>query len=204
MDTVLRNGFVWPARDRDCHAVVFSSLADMEPALALCRGFEVAVQAGGNCGVWAEWLSHRFTTVFTFEPDATNFACLKRNVPVNVIAQEAGLFVEAGRSGLIADPRNIGAHFLNGDGDIDLVALDDLSLPGCDYLCLDIEGAEMPALLGAQALIEQYRPVIQIEDKGLSRKFGYQKGDAEIWLADEFGYVVRGRPGRDVILSVDL
>ncbi|MEO8531020.1 MAG: FkbM family methyltransferase [Deltaproteobacteria bacterium] len=70
--------------------------------------------------------------------------------------------------------------------------------------CLDIEGAEMPALLGAKELIERCLPVIQIEDKGLSRKFGYEKGDAEAWLAMEFGYVVRARPGRDVILSVDV
>jgi hypothetical protein len=41
--------------------------------------------------------------------------------------------------------------------------IDDMHLPSCDLIQLDIEGYELFALQGAQRTIEQYRPVIMIE-----------------------------------------
>lgn len=195
------NGFWWPKKDRDCRAVVFDSVVDMLPALALTEGRKVAVQAGGNCGVWAAWLAERFEKVITFEPDHENFACLVENVPANVSAVNAGLGLERGRYGMVRDPANIGAHYISDDGeDSIIVRLDDTPFEFLDYLCLDIEGHEMPALLGAAKTIQRHRPVIQLEDKGLSERYGYKKGDAENWLA-KFGYTVRCRIARDVILA---
>lgn len=195
------NGFVWPDGDVACRAVVFNSVGDMLPALDLCEGRDVAVQAGGNCGVWAAWLADRFNTVVTFEPDPTNFACLRQNVPGNVIPYEAALGAKHDLTDMVRDRKNCGAHYLKpGSGPIAVHPLDALSLRACDYLCLDVEGYEMLALIGAEETIRAHHPVIQIEDKGLSEKFGYAKGDAEKWLR-RFGYKVRRRVARDVILA---
>lgn len=194
------NGFVWPDSDVHCRKVVFSSVSDMEPALRLTNGRAVALQAGGNCGVWPAWLAERFEKVVTFEPDPVNFDCLVQNVPENVTAYRAALGEKRGRAGLVTDPRNVGAHHIGGSGYVQIRTVDSLGLTACDFIALDVEGYELPALIGAVETIRQFRPVIQIEDKGLSDRYGYAKGDAPAWLRN-LGYRVRARVARDVILS---
>lgn len=195
------NGFVWPAEDTECRRIVFSTTSDMDLALAMVPHRRIAVQAGGNCGVWAAHLAKTFDRVFTFEPDPVNYHCLAQNVPTNVRHFEAALGDGDGRTGLKRIAGNCGAHALDGEGDIPVMAIDSLNLEACDYLCLDIEGYELIALRGAARTIRRFRPVIQIEDKGLSRAYGHEKGDAERWLAAEFGYQVAHRINRDVILK---
>lgn len=208
-------GYQWPARDTDCQAVVFGTVTDMEPALALCKGRHLAVQAGGNCGVWANWLAGHFATVITVEPDADNFECLEVNVArhrhVYPINAALGAEADFGQSGeLVREDRNIGAHYVKPDlsgasgefvfTSIDYLVAAHVDVP-VDYLCLDIEGFELRALHGAIGTIMRWRPVIQVEDKGLSKHYGTQKGDIERWLA-KYGYQVAARPHRDVILHV--
>ena len=194
------NGFKWPAGDHHCRSVVFDTVTDMQPALDLCRGNRLAIQAGGNCGVWAAWLADRFDIVVTAEPDQINYACLRQNVPPNVQHLCAAFGAMADFVGMQTDQRNIGAHFIKGTGTVRVMTIDSLEPEACDYLCLDVEGYEMPAMMGAEETIREFRPVIQIEDKGLSEKYGHAQGDAEKWLA-RFGYQVRHRIHRDVILS---
>lgn len=198
----MENGLVWPEKDRDCAKVVFTTTGDMEPAIAHCRAKRIAVQAGGNCGVWPMWLSERFEAVYTFEPDPTNFFCLAQNCKrPNIFCYQAALgdspmFIDMKR-----DERNIGAHYVQGSGFIPTLKIDDFGFEQCDYICLDIEGYEQKALLGAIETIDRCHPVIQIEDKGLSDKYGTSKGDIEKWLCEQFGYKVVDRPHRDVILA---
>lgn len=198
---VEHNGYVWPASDKYCFPVVFDMVEDMLPALSGTEGRRVAVQAGGNTGVWAAWLAERFERVYTVEPDPINYHCLERNVPGNVWHRQAAFGERPGKVGLHADPANIGAHYIDGKGEIPVVTIDSYALGACDYICLDVEGYELRALRGAVETIRAHRPTIQIEDKGLSRKYGAEKGDAEAWLAAEFGYQVVERVHRDVILA---
>lgn len=202
LDLIDVNGFKWPRSDTECRRVVFDTTRDMHGAIARCRGFGLALQAGGNCGVWPAHLARIFERVVTFEPDEINYACLEQNVPGNVEHHRAALGDTTAAVDLRRIPGNIGAHtIVEGRGDIPVVTIDSLDLAACDYLCLDIEGYEMKALKGAQATIAKHHPVIQIEDKGLSREFGYDQGAAEAWLGAEFGYQVVQRIHRDVILA---
>lgn len=203
---VKHKGYLWPAEDRFCWPVVFNTVSDMEPAIALTPGRKVAVQAGGNCGVWANELAKSFETVYTFEPDPRNFHCLEHNIVDNVVAYNVGLGRSDYRAGMGLDAkeaRNLGALYVDPEGDgVDIVALDHfLPFEHLDYVCLDIEGFEMQALEGMRGLLEKFHPVLQLEDKGLSEKYGSKKGDVEEWLADEFGYTVRYRVARDIILT---
>lgn len=68
-----------------------------------------------------------------------------------------------------------------------------------DLLCLDVEGYELPALQGGENVIQHHRPVVVVEDKGLSQRYGYQKGDVIQWLRSR-GYVVAEKIKRDVVL----
>lgn len=195
-------GFDVPIDDVECCEVVFTRVTDLNEAYGFCRKFDIAVQAGGNFGYWPMKLAEKFQTVYTFEPDPVNFSCMCRNIGdiQNIIKIQAGLGHMSDCVELKRERKNAGAHYVRGKGMLPIIRIDDLALRGCDLIVLDIEGMELNALLGAMATIDAYRPVIHVEDKGLSERYGTEQGKIEEWLSD-FGYQVRARPHRDVILS---
>ena len=197
---MLVNGFEWPNDDVHCRQVVFDRTRDMERALGHCDKLDIAVQAGGNAGVWPSWLADHFNTVYTFEPDAENFRCLSVNCPDNVIKFQSALGFSRKCVDLHREPRNCGAYYVNGPGPIPILRIDDLELPSCDLIVLDIEGMEADAFQGAILTIKAFHPVLMYEDKGLSQKYGVQQGAIELRMK-EFGYKVVDRIKRDVILA---
>lgn len=201
----LGRAWLWPEADEKCHKVVFDWSKDLEVAYKHCRAFDFAVQAGGNMGVWPWLLAKKFKGVLTFEPDPVCFECLEYNTRGldNVTAYRMGLMEDTTFCTLKNDtPNNLGAQYLQaGGGDIMATSIDAQMLDACDLIYLDIEGAEMSALKGAVETISLFKPVIVVEDKKLSERFGYAKGDIENWLAMEFGYKVVARPHRDVVLA---
>lgn len=203
-ELVLRNGFWWPKSDNWCHKVIHQELGDIDYALGFTDRREVAVQAGGNVGVWASKLAKFFGTVYTFEPDPVNFHCLEQNCPGdNIIKIKAALLDRPGDVGLVTDPGNVGAHYIGPGNYMRATALDELDLPACDYLCLDIEGSEPLALRGAEQTIRRHRPLIHIEEKGLSeRYYGIPRSTCETWLAGlALGYRVVGKVRKDLIFQ---
>ena len=125
-------------------------------------GTSIMVQAGGNCGQYVRQFSQRFDTVYTFEPDSTNFLCLTLNCGDNVIKTQACVgndnkFVSACKG------KDSGAIHVDGTGNVPTVRIDDMNLPACDLIQLDIEGYEYFALLGARHTIERYHPLLMLE-----------------------------------------
>lgn len=208
MDSVtieaLGRSWQWPAADRECRRVVFDTTTDLEHAYRHCRAFDVAVQAGGNMGVWPWRMAQKFKHVVTFEPDPACYPYLQQNlagVP-NVSAINAALLDCFTKCGVVTENAvNMGAQFVSpGVGEVPTVTIDSLDLHACNLIYLDIEGAELLALHGAVETIMEYSPVIAVEDKGLSSRFGSQKGDIEKWL-EQYGYKVVARVHRDVVLA---
>lgn len=198
----LVDGLWWPKEDRECRKYVTSWMVDLEYSLPLVKEKVVAVQAGGNVGTWPLHLGSVFQTVYTFEPDALNFQCLVQNCPQeNIIKMQAGLGDQRGTVDMVRDRRNVGAHYISGSGSIPILCIDDLVLPRCDFICLDVEGYEWKALRGAATTLGLYKPVIHLEDKGLSDKYGSSKGDVVKWLIDEYGYEIKHEVHRDFILA---
>lgn len=195
-------GLLWPADDRDCAAVVFDTVPDMDHALKHCRKFDLAVQAGGNMGVWALSLAQDFKRVVTFEPDPVNFRALVHNTSTakNILSLPCALGNKGGTwCDLEREAGNAGAHQVKLGDVAPVVTIDDLNLPALDLLYLDIEGFEMMAIMGALNTIVRFKPVIAIEDKGLSERYSYKQGHAEKFLAGH-GYEVVARPHRDVVM----
>jgi FkbM family methyltransferase len=198
----LERGLLWPATDRGAAAVAFTDPAALEIVYPHCRAFDVVVQAGGCCGVWPADLGRKFKTVYTFEPDPVNFRCLCANAPAeNIYKFNAALGEHRGLVGMERRPENIGAHRIDGAGTIPTLRIDDLGLATCDLIYLDIEGYELQALTGSQATILHCHPVIVIEDKGLSEKYGIRQGEAEAVLRDLFDYRVVERYRRDIVFA---
>lgn len=198
----MERGMLWPAADVGAAAAI-DDVAELETACRHCTDFGVAVQAGGCCGVWPRALGERFRAVYTFEPDPVNFRCLAANAPAeHVYKFNAALGGIHRVCDLDRRPENVGAHRLADapGGRIPTLRIDDLALPRCDLVCLDVEGTELAALQGAAETIGACRPVILIEEKGLSEHYGIAAGSAEAWLRESFGYRVAERLRRDLVL----
>ena len=202
----LIKGFYWPDHDLHCHPVVSNEVNDLEYSLKHVKEKKVCIQAGGNVGVWSKRLSGIFDVVYTFEPDPENFNCLARNVPEhNVIKFNAGLGNEhemiTVKPPNVAEENNCGAYQVFKEGFTPTLKIDDLNLPQCDFICLDIEGYELFALQGAIETIEKFKPVIALEQKFLPIMFQDNPEAASEYLIQNHGYEVVERIHRDIILA---
>lgn len=201
----LGRSWKWPDSDQMCRAVVFDWAKDINVAIKHCRQRRTAIQAGGNMGVWPWLLAQQFDMVVTAEPEPECFQCLTENVSDARVIKIEAAFGEVGGSCNIEFDRhgkkNMGAQYMVAGDNCKVITIDSLGVDDCDLIYLDIEGAEMSALRGAVNTIALCKPVIVVEDKGLSDKFGTKKGDIERWLADAYGYKVVARPHRDVVMT---
>lgn len=197
------DGLAMPVSDRECMAALKREVSDIETVLTYCRSFHVAVQAGGNIGVWPLHLASKFDTVYTFEPDSQNFACLAWNTRdcENVVRLQAALGEAQKLVGMNRTPENIGAHMVNGAGIIPMLSIDSLRLPHCDLIYLDIEGHEPQALMGARNTIARFHPVLSIEDKSLCDP---QKREEALYMLQAMGYRMVAELHRDKIFVCSL
>lgn len=159
----------WPDYDHKpdvCYARVVKGLPDMDHAIKLCQHKRVAVQAGGHAGLWPKRLRQHFDHVVTFEPEPVLFECMTRNCDGwQIEMHQLGL---ARHSGVAAmrPAMSAGGHRIEPDGmmPIRVIALDDMALPICDAIFLDVEGYEVEALSGALETIKRCRPVLHVEE----------------------------------------
>jgi FkbM family methyltransferase len=168
---------------------------------------------GANLGLFT-LLAARLVTaagkVFSFEPDPTNAANLRRNIQrngfTNVTVVQSGIWSSTGdRSFLAANSdspdHGVGrfvAHAPEDSGTlIPCVALDDFiqNAPPPDAIKCDIEGAEVEALRGAAKLLqspkrpwiimETHSPALEQAARAMLGSCGYQltSADGLHWLA---------------------
>lgn len=183
-------------------------LMTLEQVISLTRRWEVAVQAGGNLGLFPKRLAETFKRVYTFEPDAELFACLRHNAPEkNIKAYEAAIGASREPIALACTRRDSserpvheGMTHVSGPGTIPQMVLDDLKLPACDLVYLDIEGYELNALRGAEATIVEYAPVIALEVNGNIAYYDASKQLLRTWMADHGYKKVARYHGDDVFV----
>lgn len=207
-DTKDVRGFRWPAYDTECAAVVFDSIPDLERAVGYCPQKRTAIQAGGNCGVWARHLADIFSQVWTWEPDPTNYHCLAYNTIYrkNVFCINAALGDVPGFMAMNApEPNNCGALQLDPVIHNEPVAVQCIDeyrkqLGRVDLMYLDLEGYELHAIAGAVETINRCQPIIAVEDKGLSERYGVAKGDVLRYIETTFNYEVCDQYARDYVL----
>lgn len=145
---------------------------------------KVCVQAGGYCGIYPRLFSQMFDMVYTFEPDPENFYCLTLNCKdVNVIKNQAALGEKHEMVNVYRQVNsNRGMHVVmpNPASVVPTYRIDDLMLPYCDLIMLDVEGYEIHILRGAEETIAKFKPVVAVEDTNvhieeLLKKYGYTK-----------------------------
>jgi FkbM family methyltransferase len=197
----LIDGDWWPSYDKVCGPAAYREVEDLSIAINFCKHKRIAVQAGGNCGIWPRELSNHFDWVYTFEPDPDNFHCLARNaISKNIIKFQAALGSEHKTIGMVLNEKNAGSlHMAEQAGAIPVLRIDDLNLPFCDFIELDLEGYEIFALRGAEETIKRHKPVLQIEHKGHAQRYGERPENVLGYLA-RLGYKTIRRVHSDLIL----
>lgn len=203
--TVTRGGFLWPAADEIAYGDIMGGLRFLMDAISRRKSIGLAIQAGGNCGIYPLALSGAFDKVITCEPDGALFPILLENLVrqdcSNVIAVNAALGDSQGECGLIRWDRNCGCTRTDKtvkDGVI-ITTIDQLvydeKLP-VGFIQLDIEGDEIAAIRGAEKTIRRYRPLIMVEDRGHTGS----KGQTEQYLRS-MGYAFVDRSETDVLME---
>lgn len=194
----------WPAGDKKL-VQVFDHVSDIDHFMPHVKDSTLCLQAGGACGVWPLRYAQLFDTVVTFEPQPENYHCLVENCKGvdNIIATHCGLSDNNDKYSIhndIHERENWGAGYLVPDsGGIATVTIDQLDLPACDLIQLDIEGFELKALKGGAETIRKFLPTIVLEEKPLNHKGG-DYAEARHWLEAEYGYKIAAWAHRDVIL----
>ena len=164
----------------------------------------IVVQAGGNCGFYVKQYAQLFRMVYTFEPEPLNFFCLNLNVTEkNVIKFQAVLGDKHELVSLNNFLNDSGStHVKNGPGEQSVVPtmlIDDLNLPGCDLIHLDVEGYELFALRGAIETIKRFKPVIAYENPEVwSSRYGYNKNTIDDFVVS-LGYGLKCEEQGDMI-----
>lgn len=195
--------YLWPDADKVTPEIVLRESSRIPAYLKHCKRRGVCVQAGGNCGVYAQILAHHFKQVFTFEPDLENWICMSINITAkNVVKKRAALGdvcckVETWRTS--KESANYGATMVRpSDNGAEVLRVDDMGFTDLDFIFLDIEGFELPALKGAEQSIRQFLPTIAVEVKGLGQHYGYTDANLVMWL-EALGYHEADKIGRDII-----
>ena len=156
------------------HTFVLEQYRHPSIAEAGPRAGDHAIDGGAYSGETALWLAERCGpegSVTAFEVDSSSLPVLRANLRANgevgrrVRVREQALWDGEARLGLQA--AGAASSVAPGDGrQVEAVALDSLveagELERVDFVKLDIEGAELPALKGAERTIRASRPRLAI------------------------------------------
>ena len=154
---------------RDAKKWILQAIDRVDAITPVVRDWDLALDIGGFCGVWAHLLSEQFEDVITFEPIPENYACLVFNVPQQVEhhclaignrSQDIWMRLHGGNFGHW-ERNKCGTHRAR------METIDSMDLnPG--FIKIDTDGSDLEVLQGAEETIMRSRPVICIEIKGSS------------------------------------
>ncbi|MFI5626333.1 FkbM family methyltransferase [Nocardioides sp. NPDC051685] len=169
----------------------------LEAMAAALEPGDLVVDVGANIGNHTLYLAVvGELRVVAYEPNPELVAGIRASVEANglgerVVVRDVGVHARSAR-GVLADldATNLGAQSVavaEIEGDFAVVALDEETFPGrVAAVKIDVEGAELEVLRGAQELITRDRPRLFIESGTLA---GFQ--DVRAFL-DDLGYVLTG------------
>lgn len=192
-------------------AIYWRGAHDWRPIFAmekLVKKGDTLVDIGANQGEYSLWSARMVGNqgkVYAFEPLSSIFVRLKENRKLNpkfqetIIPIQKGLSDKQGKLKLYSsDLSNEGVNTLYKKEysvfleEINLSTLDleweKLGMPKLDVVKIDVEGAELPVLIGAEKTISKFSPILFIEiNQEACISAGYEAKDIFEFLA-KLGY----------------
>lgn len=172
---------VWPRQDETIGRALalYGEFAEGENRVMAryVTASDWVVDVGANLGTTALPLARAVGPqghVLAFEPQPLMAQCLQTTLSLNecfhVRVITSGLADTAGWARIpapgIAQGGNYGAVGLGPAGlPVPVMRLDDLELPSCALVKIDVEGFEWPVIQGAQGQLLRHRPVLYLEAK---------------------------------------
>jgi FkbM family methyltransferase len=162
----------------------YGEFSEAEIALfdQLLRPGSVAFDVGANIGAHTVWLSKKVGAtgrVVTFEPQRVIHQMLCANLALNGCENVYALWAAAGSKGGSARVPRLDYRAENNFGGIPLapanstddisegvpaMRIDDVHVPRCDFVKIDVEGMEQDVVAGAERTIRTYRPMLYVEN----------------------------------------
>jgi FkbM family methyltransferase len=172
----------------------------------------VFLDVGANFGYYGLSVAktHPTATVYCFEPGPAAFGCLSTNIRRNRLDN-----IDAIQAAVLDGERDVrittdtfgGDHLIDTSGrpyhEVQGFTLDGFAdrtgLSRVDYIKIDVEGAELQVLRGAEQIIRRFAPIIQLETTdGFAERFDARSRDVFAFLADlGFDYVFLKRVDQD-------
>ena len=178
---------------------------NLEQALALTTHNRLALDAGANFGIMSFHLSAVFQRVIAWEVDPDIRHCLGINMRNfgchNVEIEDCGLGDRPGKVDLVRHAKSFANYVDPGStaGEFAVRTIDSYALNDVDFVKLDCEGYEARILQGAEQTIKRCKPVILMEQKVLSKRYGHEVHHTQNLLA-QWGYRVARHLSKDVIM----
>jgi FkbM family methyltransferase len=207
--TKVVDGWTIPETDVRGFGWIREDLELVPRVLRHVRDFSACIQAGGNVGLYPDRLAKEFIKVITFEPQPLLFDCLCLNLQKhhNIFEMPFALSNSADQTVPLkmADFGNMGTWFLypgkcQSSTNAKTMTIDQLALKRLGLIWLDVEGHEIPALMGAMKTIQQHRPVLALEIKDMGDQFGFNKANAIEWVRNQ-GYQLAEQVKDDFVFT---
>lgn len=175
--------------------------AKIEAALAVVDAGKrsVALDIGGHVGLWARVLAHHFQRVVSLEPLPALHPHFRFNTAdcENVKLIECAAGDTDGEIDIVTVADNSGNGYVAPKGvtgptvfKAPVVRIDSLNIHDVGFIKIDVEGWELPVIMGAQRVIRRDWPVIVVEQKPNNAERHGMTRLAAVDQLKAWGYVV--------------
>lgn len=165
-------------------------------ALPRVKNFAGAIDGGANIGIWSLALAKHFAAVLAFEPVRFSFENLRERIEAakahNVYPLQHALYDRQCAMLMEAPPKRSASTAYFGKvcepgtpGWVQAIPIDLMPLDDVGLIKLDLEGAELRALVGAEKTLSKHQPIVIVErvEKQLQR-YGDTGNDLHAWMIE--------------------